>query len=239
MDEKITDIRFNPIKFHPKKKLQQFRATKEGRKKRRKEKEQCQPFGPRSPRKNLISIDLSIHPSTVSRRCNEIIFSFARPSLRFFCAGFLLNAGHKIVGYGRTITQATSWRRRANIECNRETCKGAKAKGKEKETEESCGRGDKERRREKGSVNEMSFGRIKVAAQVPIPFFQFFQPGRISAACVHEARKKSAGYKSPRAPRPFSKTLKGVQLEEKTLARAVVAPISCARTCCARLADDN
>lgn len=133
-------IQLNSIQ---KKKLQQFRATKEGRKKRRKEKEQCQPFGPRSPRKNLISIDLSIHPSTVSRRCNEIIFSFARPSLRFFCAGFLLNAGHKIVGYGRTITQATSWRRRANIECNRETCKGAKAKGKEKETEESCGGGTK------------------------------------------------------------------------------------------------
>ena len=33
MNEKITDIRFNPIKFYLKK-LQQFRATKEGRKKK-------------------------------------------------------------------------------------------------------------------------------------------------------------------------------------------------------------
>lgn len=140
---KIIDIRFNPIKFYllSKKKLRQFRATEEEKKK---DQWRCQPFGPHLPAK--ISFQSTLHPSTGSRRCNEIIFSFARPSLRFFCAGFLLNAGHKIVGYGRTITQTTSSRRRANIERERERGNAKK-------------RGRKKRRRKRGAEGRQRAGK--------------------------------------------------------------------------------
>lgn len=148
---KIIDIPFNPIKFYllSKKKLRQFRATEEEKKK---DQWRCQPFGPHLPAK--ISFQSTLHPSTGSRRCNEIIFSFARPSLRFFCAGFLLNAGHKIVGYGRTITQTTSSRRRANIERERESGATRKSEGERNAEGNAEQKGDKERGRDQGRGKE-------------------------------------------------------------------------------------
>lgn len=215
------------------------------RKKKKKDQWRCQPFGPHLPAK--ISFQSTLHPSTGSRRCNEIIFSFARPSLRFFCAGFLLNAGHKIVGYGRTITQTTSSRRRANIERERT---GQREKAREKETQKET-RSRRETKSgegirgggKKGSVNEMSFGRIKVVAQVPIPFFQFFQAGSMRVYTRRERNRlviNRLGRLGHSAKRSRSRPL------EESLARPVVAsravapgPISRAPSCCARLADDN
>lgn len=102
-----------------------------------------------------------VHRPPSSSRCNEIIFS-SRPSLRFFCAGFLLNAGHKIVGYGRAIIQTRST--------------GSEYRMRKNEGEGNT-RGRQRAEWGKGSVNEMSFGRAlrSCRAQVPIPFFQFFQ----------------------------------------------------------------
>lgn len=167
-------------------------------------------------RRNLIFQSTLVHPPPSSSRCNEIIFS-SRPSLRFFCAGFLLNAGHKIVGYGRAITQTRSTGSEYRMRKNEGE---GNTRGRQRAEWEGI-----------GEWNEFR-PRIKVVqAQVPIPFFQFFQP-RSAGSCTR-ARKKSAGYKSPRAHgRPFSKTLKVHLVAHREAAPIRGEPFL-------RLADDN